>query len=244
MLPIDHIPIGHADLDRLAAQFERLGFTVSGPCAYRSPDPPGEAWSCRAVFLGQGWLDLQSQPAWPAELGATPHSCLFRTARLEEGLLGFRTGEVFRLSRHWAQRQAPVVRLAWRSLLERVAPFALALVSYPEDDPDQASPPDHANTATRLLGLAFGGADPGPAAGQVAERLDLSGFRFLAASDFGEKFGRPEGPWRAVRIEVRDLEAAASALRAGGLGFTRGGQSLFVPVQSDLGCGLEFEAEA
>ncbi len=134
---IDHIPIGHSDLSQLATAFEALGFRVSGVCRYQSPDDPLETWTCRAIFLEHGWLDLQSQPDRPPSHGATPHSCLFRAPSLihaAAALSTFRTGPVARLVRNWENQEAPPLGLRWMSLHERVAPLVLALVDYPAAD--------------------------------------------------------------------------------------------------------------
>lgn len=240
MLRIDHIPIAFSDRDRLARLFERLGFSVSGPCAYTTSDRPEERWACRAVFLQGGWLDLQAQPNWPEHLGASPHSCLFREDD-DADLVDLRMGEPSRLTRTWDEAPDRETDLVWRSILERIAPVVLAAVAYPTGDLDQANPPIHANSAVALLGLTFGAAEPGAGAPRAAERLDLSGFQFLTADDFSARFGASAGPPRAVRVAVRSLKAASDALSAGRLAFKAQGQRLFVPVQDELGCGVEFE---
>jgi hypothetical protein len=241
---IDHIPIGHPDLSRLAAGFEALGFSVSGICRYQSPDHPGESWTCRAVFLEHGWLDLQLRPDRPPLSGAVPHSCLFRAPSLAGAiseLPTFRTGPITRLVRDWEGEEAPQLGLRWMSLRERVAPLVLALVDYPAADKDVERPkPRHPNSATRILGLSFGDAPPGPAAEEAARRLSLSGFKYLPRRAFEKRFGTPDGPLVALRIEVASLDDAAGSLRKSGLAFGVADQSIMAPAQGELSCGVEF----
>jgi len=241
---IDHIPIGHQDLSRLATAFEALGFSVSGLCRYQSPDYPLESWTCRAVFLERGWLDLQSDPDRPSSHGAVPHSCLFRAPSLIDAaseLSTFRTGPVVRLVRDWENQEAPPLDLRWVSVLERVAPLVLALVDYPAADDEQGlSKPRHPNSATRILGLAFGDVTPGPAADVAALSLSLSGFRYLPRRVFEERFGAVEGGMVALRFEVASLEDAACSMRKSGLSFSVADHAIMVPAQGVLGCGVEF----
>jgi hypothetical protein len=241
---IDHIPVAHHDLDRLAGVFAALGFRVTEACVYVSPDDPSGRWTCRSVFLRHGWLDLQGLPERPAEAPAAPTSCLFRAPHAADaGLAGLRLGPAFRLVRTWDA--GPDLALSWMSVRERIAPVVLAVATYPGRAPDaDTGAPDHPDTAARVLGLIFGGADPGPAAEAAGAIFDLSGFRHLSATAFEARFGRPPGGLTALRLGVRSLEAAAAAVAAGGLTFRREGPALLVPAQGDLGCGVEFVAEA
>lgn len=244
MFRIDHIPVGHRDGGRLAALFSALGFEVSAPCVYTSPDEPDGRWESRSVFLQGGWLDLQHQPSRPADLGAAPQSCLFRVPSIEDGaaaLAPARMGGRFRLRRTWEGADAHDLELAWASVRERIAPFALALAAYPGEGPGGgAAAPAHGNGALRLLGLVFGGAAPGPAASAASAVLDLAGFRYLDAETFERRFGRPTASMTALRFEVASLDAAARALDAGRLVYRAGGGRLDVPAQGDLGFGVEF----
>lgn len=248
MFPIDHIPVAHHDLDRLAAVFEALGFSVSRPCVYDSPDDPTGPWTCRSVFLDHGWLDLQQAPAMPVGAGAAPQACLFRTPSLATAaaeLAPFRTGPAIRLTRRWDGEATADLELAWMSLRERIAPFVLALAEYPARGPAEGiARAPHRNSATRLLGLTFGGAAPGPAAEAAGRRLDLSGFRYLPQDAFDAGFGRPAGLSTALRFEVGSLDAVTAALGEGGLTHTVDGACIRVPAQGDLGCGVEFRSAA
>jgi hypothetical protein len=241
---IDHVPVAHHDLDRLASAFVALGFNVSRPCAYESPDDPTGPWICRSVFLDHGWLDLQHAPSRPADLGGAPHAVLFRVPSLAAAaseLAPFRTGPAIRLSRRWADADAPDLDLAWMALRERIAPFVLALVEYPARGPaDGIARPSHPNSATRLLGLAFGGTEAGAAAAAAQRALDLSGFRYLPRDIFEGRFGRPAGGLSALRFEVRSLDATAAALDAGRLTYALEGAAIVVPAQGELACGVEF----
>lgn len=243
MFEIDHVPIGHRDLDRLASAFEALGFTVSRVCRYESPDQPDEAWTCRAVFLQHGWLDLQAHPDAPPDRAATPHGCLFRAPSPGEaasGLPAFRTGPPERLVRRWPDDEAPPLPLTWMSLRERIAPLVLALVEYAGADASQGLGRPHPNTAHRLLGLAFGGAAPGPGAQAAAAWLALSGFRYLPEPRFAERFGACDGPQVALRFGVASLDAAIACLRAAGVPFHLWEGALTVPAHGPLRCGVEF----
>jgi hypothetical protein len=241
---IDHIPIGHQDLSQLARAFAALGFSVTGVCRYRSPDYPLESWTCRAIFLEHGWLDLQSHPNRPPPHGAVPHSCLFRAPSLIDAaaeLPTFRTGPVVRLVQDWENQEAPPLSLRWMSVRERVAPLVLALVEYPAADEErELSKSWHPNSANRILGLAFGDATPGPAADLAALSLSLSGFKYLPRRVFEERFGIFEGPMVALRFEVTSLEDAAGSMRKSGLSFSVADHAIMVPAQGVLGCGVEF----
>lgn len=241
MHPIDHVPVTHADLNELAGLFDALGFCVSDVVTYTSPDDPSGPWRCRAVFLQAGWLDLQWQPGRPAELGAAPHSCLFRAPDLDSArrdFRGLRMGPAFRLDGTWEGGGAQDFPLAWMAVRERIAPLVLGLAAYPGPHPARVT--KHRNTAVEVLGLSFGGVSPGPAAGLLADRLDLYGFRYLEAEAFAALFGEPKGLMSAIRIRVDALQSAADALDQGGVSYSVAGASLFVPAQSCLGCGLEF----
>jgi hypothetical protein len=146
--------------------FEALGFNVAGTCVYASPADPPERWTCCAVLLEQGGLDLQWHRGRPAKPGAAPHASLFRVPRLETGsnrLEGFRFGAAERLTRTWAEADQVSLALRWMSLRERIAPFVLALVDYTGGEHHSDRVPSRLNSARALPGLIFGAAEPGPA---------------------------------------------------------------------------------
>lgn len=247
MFPIDHIPIAHHDLNSLAHGFQALGFQVSPTCAYLSPSAPAQRWTTRAVFLQAGWLDLQHHPERPTDQGAAPHSCLFRVDNLEtaiRSLDSFRIGTPAKLDRYWEGAPEPTLHLAWASVRERIAPLVLALVEAPERQPD-VDPRwlTHPNTATALLGLTFGDAQPGPATEAARGHLALSGFRHLSGDEFEDRFGRATGAMSALRIQVARVETAAERLKHAGLIFRMADDAIDVPAQGDLDCGVEFVAD-
>lgn len=150
-------------------------------------------------------------------------------------------GPSLRLEGRWEKARSPDFALAWMALRERVAPLVLGLAEYPGLHPNKpAAAAAHPNTAVRVLGLAFGGVQAGPSAGLLADRLSLSGFRYLEEGQFMDFFGEPKGLMSAIRVQVQSLPAVAEALDHGGLNFREATSSICVPVQARLGCGLEF----
>ena len=219
-----------------------MGFSVSGVCVYQSPDEPRETWTCRAVFLQHGWLDLQSHPG-STSAKAFPHGALFRAPSLavaSSALSPFRLGPTARLIRTWQDDHAPRLDLSWTSLRERIAPMVLAIVEYPEGDPASGEETSHPNGARRLLGLAFGAAEAGPTAQAAARKLALSGFEYLAQPTFENSFGRGDGPLIAIRFEVASCDRTASVLRERGVPFAISNRTIAVCAHGVLGCGVEF----
>lgn len=239
---IDHVPIGYRELPQLTSAFEGLGFLVSGICVYRSSYDPLESWTCRAVFLEHGWLDLQWHPN-SANAQALPHGCLFRAPSLaaaKADLAPFRLGATGRLTRVWDDGHSPSLDLGWMSLRERIAPMVLSIVEYPDGDPALEEQRSHPNGARRLLGLTFGDAASGPVANAAASKLDLSGFSYLTKSAFEDKFGEHEGPLIAMRFGVASLDHTASALSERRVPFLVSDLAITVPRHGVLGFGLEF----
>lgn len=242
MSPIDHLPIPNRDLDGACATLEAIGFTVSPPCVYTSPEQPGAEWPSRSVFFSEGWLDLQNAPQAPAHVAGAPAACLFRTGDLDDALARFadlRRTEPYTLLREWpGAEDLGVERFALFSIMERISPLVLALIEHPYPCPDTR--PEwfaHRNTATALAGLTFRGAEPGPAASRVSRQLDLSGLRYLDQEAFDACF---PGAKVAVRIQVRTLSAVRGQLLTAQAPFVETGALLCLAPPSPLACGFEF----
>jgi hypothetical protein len=247
MLPLDHIPLQTADLSRLRDTFETLGFTVTPPGAYTSPDFPDARWPNRCVFLRQGWFDLLEAPGLDPAVPVTPRGALFRTDDLDAAIGTFsdlRMEPPYRLERRWDRDLGlPAERFRLFSLRERVAPIALAVIEHAWPCPDILPAwTDHPNGALLLDGLIFGDAAPGPAAGQCEDRLDLSTFNYLDAGAFDARFGPMVRP-TAVRICVRDLSQTAEALARRGLAHAWSEHGVSVVPLAPLGCAFLFSEE-
>lgn len=235
MFPLDHIPMFHRDLERLASAFRRMGFFVAPQAQFRSPAAPGGIWTTQGVFFKQGWFDLQAAPkADPARL-ARPESCLFRAPDLEAAkaaLAPLSLDEPFPLTRHWDGRQdASPLRMGYANIRARIAPFMLAVIAYeaPGSDIDEAWT-EHPNTAVHVKGISFPAPSPGQAAEFGAKVLDLSEFRY-GVSEI------------AVRIRVADLAELMKALEKGQVQFEMSPTGLYVPPFEALGCGFEFSTQ-
>lgn len=238
MLALDHIPFQAPDLPALAEAFAALGFTVSPPSFYTSPDDPKARWTNRCVFLERGWFDLLQAPGAPATVG--PGSVLFLTADLDATaaeLGDLRQLPAYRLVRCWEDKHAhQPFRLI--SIRERISPLGLAVIEH--DDPCVDALPDwfaHPNAAIEAAGLIFAGAQPGPFAPVAARVLDLGGFQYWEPAPFRDAFG--DGVDCAVRVRVRSLDAARSALAAN-LTVVQSEGRLHVAPPSPLSCGFQF----
>ena len=239
LLPIDHIPFQGPDLDAIAQAFAALGFTVSPPGAYTSPDDPLASWANRCVFLASGWFDLLHVPSAASEAPVKPGSCLFLTddLRQTERRLGeMRRHPPYRLKRVWDERHA-CETLELTAIRERIAPLGLAVIQHAYPCPD-ARDEWHPNTAVEVAGLIFGGAEPGPAASAAGDVLDLSGFDYWDAEAFAASFGGQAHPI-AVRVCVTSLAAARAAL-APHLACVESQGRLHVAPPVPLGCGFQF----
>jgi hypothetical protein len=244
MLPLDHIPFQSADLPRLGKAFEALGFTVSPAGAYTSPDFPQARWPNRCIFLRQGWFDLLENSAGDPAVPVTPGACLFRTPDLEASAKAFadvRTEPPYRLERRWDRDFGlPPETFRLFSVRERVAPVGLAVIEHVWPCADILPAwMDHSNGALAVAGLVFGGAEPGPAAGQCAPRLDLSVFEYLDAQAFENRYGALIRQV-AVRVRVRSLSRARAALELRGAAYEQQGDRLDVPPLGALGCAFSF----
>ena len=244
MLPLDHLPFPARDLSLLARGFEGLGFTVSPPGAYSSTDFPQARWPNRAVFLRTGWFDLLQDDGLDPDIPSAPRAVLFRTADLEASAKVFsdvRTEAPYRLERRWDRDLGlPPETFRLFSIRERIAPVGLAVIEHAWPCPDIAPAwTEHANGALAIAGLTFGGAEPGPAAAQCGARLDLSGFEYLDAEAFTARFGPCRRP-SAVRIKVRSLSRARTALDLRGTAYATHGDTLSLPPQGALGCAFSF----
>ncbi|HEY9236990.1 MAG TPA: hypothetical protein VIP08_18340 [Phenylobacterium sp.] len=241
MSPLDHLPIPNRDLDGACAAFEALGFTVSPPCVYTSPEQPGAEWRNRSVFLAEGWFDLQHAPEAPASMAGAPASCLFRTGSLAASLAAFsemRRTEPYTLIREWPGADLGSERFALFSVMERISPLVLAVIEHAYPCPDtRAEWFEHRNTARKVAGLIFRDAQPGPAAGAAASLLDISGFRYLDGEAFDAAF---PGAKVAVRIEVASLDEVGQILSEARTPFTQAARSLRVGPPAPLVCGFEF----
>jgi hypothetical protein len=242
MSPLDHLPIPNLDLEGACLAFQALGFTVTPPCVYASPEQPDAEWRNRSVFLTEGWLDLQAAPGAPAGAGGAPASCLFRTGDLHAARAAFsdmRQTEPYTLIRTWPDApELGAERFALFSIMERISPLVLAVIEHPYPCPDTRPEWfEHRNTAQRVSGLVFRDAQPGLAAAAAASRLDLSGFRYLAAAEFDQAF---PGARMAVRVEVGSLEATRRTLADTAVRFAANGRSLHVGATVPLTCGFEF----
>jgi hypothetical protein len=244
VLPLDHLPFPTRDLSQLASAFEALGFTVSPPGAYSSADFPRARWPNRAVFLRTGWFDLLQDDGLDPGIPSAPRACLFRTTDLDVSAKAFadvRTEAPYRLERRWDRDLGlPPETFRLFSIRERIAPVGLAVIQHAWPCPDIAPAwTEHANGASAVAGLIFGGAEPGPAAGQCRSRLDLSVFAYLDAEAFAARFGPCRRPV-AVRIKVRSLSRARTALELRGAVFDRRGDTLSIPPQGALACAFSF----
>ena len=244
MLPLDHLPFTATDLAPLTAAFEALGFTVSPPGAYTSPDFREARWPNRCVFLRQGWFDLlQSAEADPAA-PARPGGCLFRTDDLDAVLADFaalRTRPAYRLERRWdVDLGLPPETFKLFSVRERIAPIGLAVIEHAYPCPDIAPAwMRHDNGAVEVAGLTFGGAAPGPAAEMAGSVLDLSGFEYVSTGAFEERFGAA-APQVAVRIRVESLDRASAVLSQRGVRHDRRDGRLSITPPRGLDCPFEF----
>lgn len=240
MLPIDHLPFPAADVDALAAAFERLGFTVTPTCRYASPE--GGEWRNRAVVFERSWFDLLQEPL--AQGGAAPFACLFLARDLEAAVAALgdvKTSEIFHLERRF--EDGPPEAFRYRNVRARVSPLFVSVIEHAWPCPDiQPAWRTHPNGATAVEGLTFGGAEPGIAAGACGQVLDLSGFRYLDEAAFAARYGAPRAAV-AVRVRVRDLAETAEALRARGAAF-EAGETLVARAPEGFGCSFEFAATA
>lgn len=242
MLPLDHLPFPSPDLDTTAAAFAALGFTVSPPCVYTSPDYPEARWDNRSVFLRQGWFDLLHDQQAPAHAAGAPNGCLFRTddlAAAERATAGMRRTTPYRLIRH--SEVAPELgteSFALFSIRERIAPLVLTVIEHHYPCPDTHEDWfEHSNTAVEVAGLAFCGERSGPAAEAGALILDITGFRYLEEAEYLAAFGPSK---LAVRVRVRSLDAAAAQLAAAGIEARSTGEVLRVRPPPPLASGFEF----
>ena len=238
MLPLDHIPFQGPDLPALADAFAALGFTVTPPCSYTSPDYPDARWNNHCVFMERGWFDLLEAPGAPAAVA--PGGALFLTSDLDAAaarLDGMRLAPAYRLVRGWQDEHAHEA-FSLFSIRERISPLGLAVIehAYPCAD---ARPEwfTHRNGAIEAAGLIFAGAQPGPFAPSAARALDLRGFQYWEPGPFGDAFG--EHADRAVRVRVASLATARAAL-APDLAVMESKGRLHVAPPSPLGCGFEF----
>lgn len=242
MLPLDHIPFYAPDPEALGQGFARLGFTLSPPSRYISPDAPAALWQGRCVFLRDGWFDLLGDPQ-PRTPGA-PMSLLFRTPDLEatrRELAELNPEAPFHLERRWADDDslAPE-RFVYAALNSRIAPFALAVIqhAWPCVDllPEWQA---HANGAQAVVSLIFGGEAPGPAAAIAARFLDHQAIEYWSQSAFDAAFPGAKVR-RAIRLRVRDLDETRAALAARGVHFTEAADGLDVPPQFGVEAGFLF----
>jgi hypothetical protein len=93
--------------------------------------------------------------------------------------------------------------------------------------------------AVALGGLTVGGTEPGPAARQCAERLDLSVFDYLEAGAFEDRYGALVRQI-AIRIRVRDLARTAEVLDRRGVRHAWRETELIVAPPPPLGCAFAF----
>jgi hypothetical protein len=242
MLSLDHLPFRAKDLDRLQAAFEALGFTVSTPGAYTSPDFPEARWANRCVFLRKGWFDLLEE--LQAEPVASPGGCLFLTDDLDRAhkrLSDLRTGEPYRLERRWdVDEGLPPETFSLFGLRERIAPIGLAVIQHAYPCPDIVTPwLRHENGAQEITGLVFGGAEPGPAARAAGAQLDLSAFEYMPADDFERAFGTCERQI-AVRVRVSSIGQTLGALNHRHGAYDWRGTRLVARLGDRLGCPIAF----
>jgi hypothetical protein len=248
MLPLDHLPFPCADLERAAAHWRRLGFTVSPQGAYTSPDQPEARWVCRGVFFERGWFDLQSEPQAPADIAPGPTACLFLSPDLDASraaLATERIGPLTRLERTWdvdQGRQREPFRMVM--VRERVCPVPTAVIEHACPGLDiEPGWLRHPNGAVALEGLTFGGAEPGVAAARLSTVLDLSGMRYLTAERFQARFGACAGRQMALRLLVASLAAVVDALLSCDVEHQTEDAAVIVPWSAGIGCALEFVAE-
>lgn len=242
MLPLDHLPFRAKDLDRLQAAFEALGFTVSAPGAYTSPDFAEARWPNRCVFLQKGWFDLLEESQ--AEPVASPGGCLFLTddlGRVHKQFSELRTGEPYRLERRWDVDQGlPPETFSLFGVRERIAPIALAVIQHAYPCPDIVDAwVRHENGALEITGLIFGGAEPGPAAEAAAGQLDLSGFEYMPEDEFQRAFGDCERQI-AVRVRVSSVGQTLGALNHRHGAYDWRGTQLVARLGDDRGCPIAF----
>jgi hypothetical protein len=244
MLPLDHLPFRANDLTTLQAGFEALGFTVSPPGAYTSADVPEARWPNRSVFLNKGWFDLLADPSAEPDTIEGPSGGLFRTDDLDATLTtarDTRTRPPYRLERRWEMDVGlPPETFRLFDLRERVAPIGLAVIEHAWPCQDilpawQA----HENGALEVAGLIFCGDRPGPMAERAGTLLDLSGFEYLAASDFETRFGTCPGQI-AVRVRVTSLAETARVLSDRRVAFEAHDDTVSVDSQCRFGCGFSF----
>lgn len=239
MLPLDHIPF-YGEPDAMGEAFARLGFTVSPPGEYTTPDHPGVRWPSRSVFLRQGWFDLLSDD--DAQLPGAPGAILFRgDDPIAPELAALRPQSPQRLERRWSEDVGrPTETFAFSSLKSRIAPLGIAAIAHAWPCVDILPEWfEHPNGAMALTGMVFGQGKPGPMAAAAAEVLDLSGFEYWARPTFAAAF--PRTPVRyAVKVRVADLARARAALKAGGAKVRETAGSLCVPAQFGLMGGFLF----
>jgi hypothetical protein len=244
MLPLDHLPFRAKDLATLQAGFETLGFTVSPPGAYTSPDVPEARWPNRSVFLNGGWFDLLADPLVEPNTIQGPGGALFRTDDLNaalKGAEGMRTRPPYRLERRWdTDIGLPSESFRLFDLRERVAPLGLAVIEHAWPCPDILPAwRTHDNGALDIAGLIFGGAPPGPMAEPGGALLDLSGFEYIAADDFETRFGTCPRQI-AVRVQAASLTRAMRVLNDQGVAWEAHGDTVCVGIQLGFGCGFLF----
>jgi hypothetical protein len=241
MLTLDHLPFPGPDLAATAAAFAALGFTVTPPCAYISPDYPDALWNNRSVFLRRGWFDLLHTPQAPADTLVGPRGALFLTNDLDAASArfdGMRLHPAYRLDRSWdgaPELGTETFRLF--SIRERISPLGLAVIEHHYPCPDTRPEWfEHPNRALELAGLIFAGGEPGafaPAAGRV---LDLSGFEHWPADVFAQRFGDAD---LAVKVRTASLAAVRRAL-APDLPVMETAGALCVRPPAPLDCGFLF----
>lgn len=239
MLPLDHIPFQGPDLAALAGAFAALGFTVTPPCSYTSPDYPDARWRNHCVFMDRGWFDLLHAPG--ADPVVRPGGALFLTDDLQASaarLEGMRQQPPYGLVRGWDEDPDRRERFTLFSIRERISPLGLAVIEHHYPCPDALLQWfSHPNTAIEAAGLIFSGVQPGPFAEAAAQVLDLAGFEYWDQDRFHADFG--EGADCAVRVRVSSLQAVRNALAADLIAVESKGR-LHVAPPSPLGCGFQF----
>lgn len=240
MMIMDHLPFSGPNLGSLTATFAGLGFQVSPPGAYTSPDGPGGPWQNRAVFLRQGWFDLLLDA--DASGAASPGAALFRSdgPDLGEGRsegLSPEAGGPYHLRHAWdkGDAEAQLFRIAPIDQADSPLPLARIVHTRPGAEP-AADWRDHPNSARALTGVIVRGGESQPLAAPFDRWIrQWSPENDPPPRDLGDAS-------LIVCVQVAALAAADTALAAGGAGRLHTARALYAPPFGAIGCAFRFAA--
>jgi hypothetical protein len=227
MLTFDHMPFYGQRLRQLRDVFTRLGFFVSPPGRYTSPDLEDRFWLAHCVFFEANWLDLIAIER-TSTAAVLPGAVLLRTESLDattKQLGELCVGSRYRLERRWdddttlPRETFELVSLSWKA-----GPLRTSVIQH--DYPCRDTKPEwyqHPNSAQGIVRLTVRGRPAIPPALQNAADLNWLTLK-------------PDASRVEIAVRVRSLNEASRVMSRYRTRFERTDNAIQILNSPDFDC--------